>query len=59
MMKRYWLNRVKISSLGLIAGVTLIVAGLPSPASAQIVQVSQRRRAKLGGVQLRLLRGSW
>ena len=41
MMKRYWLNRVKNSSLGLVAGITLIVAGLPSPASAQIVQVSR------------------
>ena len=41
MMKRYWLNRVKSSSLGLVAGVTLLVAGLPSPASAQIVQVSR------------------
>ena len=41
MMKRYWLNRVKSSSLGLVAMVTLIVAGLPSPASAQIVQVSR------------------
>jgi outer membrane protein W len=40
MMKRYWLNRFKRTSLGLVAGVTLIVAGLPSPASAQIVQVS-------------------
>ncbi len=41
MMKRYWLNRVKNSSLGLVAGVTLSVAGLPSAASAQIVQVSR------------------
>ena len=44
MMKRYWLNPLKLvksSSLGLVAGVTLIVAGLPAPASAQIVQVSR------------------
>ena len=39
MMKRYWLNRVEIEP-GPRRRDTLIVAGLPSPASAQIVQVS-------------------
>jgi len=41
MMKRYWLNRVKVSSLGLVAGVTLLVGGLASPVSAQVVQVTR------------------
>jgi opacity protein-like surface antigen len=41
MMKRCWLNRVKASSLGFVAGVTLLVGGLASPASAQIVQVTR------------------
>jgi opacity protein-like surface antigen len=41
MMKRNWLNRVRVSSLGIVAGVTLLVGGLASPASAQVVQVTR------------------
>jgi opacity protein-like surface antigen len=41
MMNRYWLNRVRVSSLGMVAGVTLLVGGLASPASAQVFQVTR------------------
>ncbi len=41
MMKRNWLNRVRVSSLGLVAGVALLVGGLASPASAQVYQVTR------------------
>jgi opacity protein-like surface antigen len=41
MMKRNWLNRVRVSSLGFVAGVTLLVGGLASPASAQVFQVTR------------------
>jgi opacity protein-like surface antigen len=41
MMKRNWLNRVRVSSLGFVAGVTLLIGGLASPASAQVVQVTR------------------
>ena len=39
MMKRDWLNRRQVS--GLISGVALLVAGLATPASAQVVQVNR------------------
>ena len=41
MMKRNWLNRVRVSSLGFVAGVALLVGGLASPASAQVYQVTR------------------
>lgn len=41
MMKRNWLNRVRVSSLGLIGGVALLVGGLASPVSAQVYQVTR------------------
>jgi hypothetical protein len=41
MMKRNWLNRVRVSSLGIVAGVTLLVGGSASPASAQVFQVTR------------------
>jgi opacity protein-like surface antigen len=35
------MNRVRVSSLGIVAGVTLLVGGLASPASAQVYQVTR------------------
>ena len=39
MMRRYRLNRVRVS--GLVAAMALLVGGLASPASAQVVQVTR------------------
>ena len=57
MMKRYWLNRVRVSSLGLVAGVALLVGGLASPASAQVFQVTRADARHSGGFQPGLLHG--
>jgi opacity protein-like surface antigen len=50
MMRRYGLNRVRVP--GMVAAMALLVGGLASPASAQVVQVTRADARNLVGFNL-------
>ena len=50
MMRRYRLNRVRVPAL--VAAMVLVVGGLASPASAQVVQVTRADARNLVGFNL-------